>query len=218
MGADYSLGVHRLQETIDHSNGSIPLVKLVMDSFMGMSVFESLDSWVTEGSVFVGIFGTMISTNVGGGVVTAYMVTKSWTGSPYVDFSKNPFFQTTVLLRSDGNCTGYITAGDVQVDPDAVVGFGFKVYNGTLRTFYNDGSGNHTHYIQDIVTGRYCLRAYIDSIEKKIYFYVNGELVYTVSDIYIDISTINYFLYYIHTSDENNKYIYPIDWLFQQDR
>ena len=218
MGEDYALGAHRLATALDHVDGSVRFVHLAMDSQIGMSVFESLDGWTTDGFCYAGVFGASIQTDLVSVINPAYMITNSRAGSPYIKFDKNPFFQTTVRLGQLFDCTYYFTAGDMKIDIDNNRGFGFKVVDDQLYAVWADGSGEETELIQTITQGDFCLRAYIDSTEEKIYFYVNGVLVHTESDIDTSAFTMEYFLYYAYTDDAFNKAYSIKDWLFQQDR
>jgi len=218
MGEDYALGVHRLQTVMDHVSGSVQFVHLAMDSQIGMSVFESLDGWTTVGWCYAGVFGASVSTNLAGVINPGYMITGSRAGSPFIRFDANPFFQTTVRLGQLFDCTYYVTAGDMKIDPDNNRGFGFKIVDDQLYAVWCDGVGEETELIQTVTAGDYCLRAYIDSTEEKIYFYVNGVLVHTESSIDTTGRSMQYFLYYAETDDEFNKGFSIKDWLFQQDR
>ena len=213
-----SLYMHRINEMLDHANGSVQMAHLSKDSHIGMSAFESLDAWNTLGIVNSGIFGAQIQTDIAGDGDTAYMVTNSKSGSPYVLFESSPFFQTTIRFGSLSNVEIYITVGDVKVDPDGTTGFGFKIVNDQLYAWWNVFEGDNTELLQTIVPVNYTLRCYMDSELGLIYFYVNGVLKYTANTGIIYDGTIQYFLYWIKTTDGTNKAIYPKDWLFQQDR
>lgn len=218
MGYDYALGVHRLQAVLDHAVGSVGLQFMPLDKRYAMSMFESLDGWTTHGSVFAGIFGAAI-VSTGGDVANKSWITASpRTGSPALDFSKNPYFQTTVRISSITDQVFYIGTS-AQFEEVEHHGFGFHIVDTTLYAYWRGSGGVHNQAISGISINDFnCYRAYMDSDAGKIYFYVNGELKYTAeTDLPSDNSPV-YFQYYVEQTGEEARTIYPVDFIFQQDR
>jgi hypothetical protein len=206
LGTGQSLQSHKASEIIDHLAASIILdkladfsvdfKKLVGSAYMLITCFEYKTAWNwIQGSgawsVVFNVFDCMICS---GGSYRDYALLSSHTsvGDPILKFTKDSFFQTTILFQSVTDQFAYFVAGEVSE------GFGFKVANGTLYSYHNDGSDVVTTEISDIDLDTYNVyRAVFSAADSKIYFYVNGVLEATHST-YIPSGDSDYFFsYYI---------------------
>ena len=219
MGADYSLGAHRLATELDHISGSVAFHHLVMDSYNAMISFESFDGWILEGNGSAGILGATIYTDAGAPDDTASISSRQFSGGG-PDASKNPFFQATVSLVNNTDQTGHIILGNLQTEDDSLL-FGFKYTNSTLYAYWRDAASvDHTHEISGVdVIGNHCYRAQRDSTLDKTYFYVDGVLKYTLNgDLYVGAQTGFAEFYIKKTGGVSQRTMFLIDFLFQMDR
>jgi len=213
-----SLYMHRVLEKLDHEFGSVSLEFLPKDQKYSMSMFESLDGWTKHGSCYAGIFGAMIISNGGVGLDEGWMTASPYTGLPALDFTKNPFFQTTVRLTTTTDQIAYFGTSTqfTEVERD---GFGFEIVNATLYAFWRNNGTIHEVEITGISINDFnCYRAYIDSTAGEMYFYVNGVLKYTATTLLPEVESPVYFQYYIKQTGASQRKLYPIDFTFQQDR
>lgn len=212
-----SLYMHRINEILDHEIGSVEFKFLPKNKRYAMSMFESLDGWTTHGSCVAGIFGARIQNNNGATPYKGWITASPYTGLPALQFTKNPFFQTTVRITGTTNQKFYIgTSAQIQeVEHD---GFGFYIEDLTLYAYWKGAGGVHTVEITGIAINDFvCYRAEMDSTNGKINYYVNGDLKYTAeTDMPVSDSPV-YFQYYVEGTNSNTVYIYPIDFIFQQD-
>jgi hypothetical protein len=217
MGEDYALGVHRLQVVLDHAEGSVNLFHLVKDHIFGFSAFETFDCWTKVGLGSPGLLGALLQTAVGDPPQEAYLISNHQylVGWP-VD--KNPFFQTTVYILSSTGQEGHIICGSYY-QTGLGEAFGFKFVNDTLYAYW---VSDETEYSQELAGlpahGLHCYRAYIDSAEGKMYFYVDGVLRYTAT-ANLPLEGGQYLAeYWIKKTGADLRVMYPVDWMFQRDR
>jgi hypothetical protein len=217
MGEDYALGVHRLQAVLDHVDGSIELKKLSRDKIIKFTDWVSFDGFDTGGSyVHPGFMGATVRATGGGG--SAYVREEADDPAAYLNFSKNPFFQVSVRLGYNTSQTFYLLLG-AEPSEGADDSFGFKVVNGSLYAYWTKAGSQYTQVIAGVdVTELNVYRAYCDSTNSKIYFYVNGTLAYTATANY-PTDTNGFVLYFYLTADgANNRHFELYDLLWMQDR
>lgn len=213
-----SLYMHRLETKLDHRLGSIDLRYMAENKLMVMTSFNTLDGWQGYyASASLGVLGAFIATAAISDDV-AMLVFESVTNDLTLNPSKNPFFQTTVKLGSSSDVEAFVGCGNEPgTDIDT---FGFKFVNGTEYVYWTREGEEHTEQISNIVaTDINVYRAYIDQDEGKLYFLVNGEVVYTVDEADLPVTPNDYmFVYYLKTTANSLKTIYMFDFLFTQDR
>jgi len=217
MGEDYALGVHRLQAVLDHMDGSVEMKYLPMNKRYATSMFESLDGWTIHGTSLCAVFGSKLYSDSSENPDVGWMTASPLTGLPALDFSKNPYFQTTVRITSTTDQIYYIGTS-AQFQEVEHHGFGFKIVNTTLYAYWQGPIGVNLVEIEDVAINDFvCYRAEMDSTNGKIYFYVDGVLEYTAeTDMPSDNSPV-YFQYYVEQTGVDGRVIYPIDFTFQQD-
>ncbi|MDD5006361.1 MAG: hypothetical protein PHS93_08415 [Candidatus Omnitrophica bacterium] len=212
-----SLYMHRFESLLDHQFGSVDFRYLSLNKILIMSCFESMDGWETSGFIEARILGTRFYT---GSTIhdTAVARAQYWTPQIVLTFAKNPFFQTTACFISDTFQLAYLALGDPLNEAEGE-GFGFKISNGNLYAFTIHGGSETTEQITGIdITEAHVYRAYMDSGEGKIYFYVDGVLRSTFSS---DLPTGDctwFIYYYIETTTNGSRSFYLADLLFMQDR
>lgn len=208
---------HRSATLLDHLFGSVDMKHLVNSKMLVVSAFESTDGWSKSVAVTPRMFQTVLETTA---VINneQYMWIES-DGAPLtLDFTKNPFFQTTLRLVWATSQLAYITCGE-EIGVGEGDNFGFKVSNGTLYAYTRvSGTAYATEVTGITVTELNVYRAYMDSTESKVFFYVNGVLKHTESTHVPAAGPSYFFTYYIKTTTNNNRQIVLADFLFEQDR
>ena len=214
-----SLYMHRVNEILDHLDGSLRMQHFPLDQIIGIGSFESFDGWNTYGLANPGMLGALLRPTTAGINDYAYLYPKGYAGANFTfDPMKNPIFQTTVLIGNNTNQLIYIVAGDAVID-NPFTAVGFKISSGTMYAFWMKDSVEHTSEITGVtMIGVHCFRIKVDSSVPSIEFYVDGELKYTATtDIPVDAPNI-LCSYYIKNLSDALRTIWPIDWFFQQDR
>ena len=212
-----ALYMHRVNERIDHLDGSVDIKKLAADSYLILSCFEEIGHWQSIGNVSGSVFGAGLYTNAVTNHICEVMM---WdVGSVDVmDFSKNPFFQTTVFFDQITDQVSKFGCGR-HTGAATVDSFGFKVVNGTLYAWWVSNGTEYTSEISGItLTDHNVYRAYIDSGLGKLYFYVNGELKVTVEENLPTVASEFMFFYNLRTMADARKDIHFCDLLIQVGR
>jgi hypothetical protein len=212
-----SLYMHRLNEELDHRFGSIDQRYLAANKVSIASCFESLDGWQQSGNCYAGILCGEIRTGAVNGN-TAMLRTETSLSTFKLDYTKNPFFQTTFFLTYDTSQHVYVVAGS---DPDVSSGdaFGFKVVNGNLYAYWTIHYVEHTSLISGItLTNINVYRAQYITATNTLEFYVNGVLEHTTTASLPGYNDDTFFTYNIITDTNAARAIRMIDFLWQQDR
>jgi hypothetical protein len=192
LGVGESLSEHKGDAVIDHPadsilddkipNGEISLQKLTADHRILMSAFESLDGWLTGGTV-TQEFG-LVTIRAGNTINTyAYMYVVSG-GIVGIDWSKDFFWQSTVMFGSNTLQNVYFGLGGSDY-LSGYSGAGFYVNNGTLYAYHCNDAGAGLVYTTYEITGitltvphvyriiydqsAGTLSFFIDGVEKKVF-------------------------------------------------
>lgn len=212
-----SLYMHRIQTELDHRFGSVDLRYLASTKVLMMSVFESGDGWSKTGTFAPSILAAALLTGTGSGD-WGVLYNEPSPHSLTIDFSKNPFFQTSLLFNSDSDQHAWFGCGDANGDygQDS---FGFKIVNGNLYAFTRLAGVEHYNSISGIdITEAHVYRAEMRSADSEIDFYVDGVLKHTEVDDIPSGSTDPLFMYALRTDIASQKKMYISDLLFMQDR
>jgi hypothetical protein len=208
---------HRDAASLDHAFGSVNYEHMAFDKVMIQSCFESVDGWIKNGNMYAGIFAAGLLT-AGGSGDEARARAETSISTFKIDYSKNPFFQTTLWFYSNTNQHAYIACG---LDPSDWDGdnFGFKVVNGNLYAWWTSDYVEHTSLISGItLTEQNVYRAYYNSSNDSLHFVVNGVEKYTTSTNLPIHSNGFMFVYYIKADEAQLKGLGLIDFMFQMDR
>ena len=214
---DEAIEVHRTNDELDHIDGSISLKKLLSSSYLVFTCFEEIGNWQIAGNHLTNVFGAGLWTL---DVVNDTSEALMWDVGTVklMDFSKNPFFQTTVYFKQDTEQLAYFGCGRLSAAP-TWDSFGFKIVDDTLYSWHTSNQVEFTTEIAGItLTDHNVFRAYIDSTKGELYFYVNGVLKVTVdSDLPTD-STEFMFFYSLKTTETERKYMRFCDLLLEVNR
>ena len=225
-----SLYMHRVNEILDHLDGSVNLQKLPIDKIIVISSFESTDMWFYQGSFAHSLFNLYLI--MGGAKNMAYLYTGDFTNSDSIklDFSKNPAFQTSVAIPQDADQEVFIIAGIEPTEGARLKGlfptisvddsFGFKVVDDALYAYWTKSGVVHTQSIAGIdITNLNIYRAVYYSSTPKIEFYVNGVLKYTATANLPDTNNNFLFDYSIfNTVGNGDRDLHMADFWLQMDR
>ena len=212
-----SLYMHRVNEAIDHMDGSISLKKLLMTKLILIYNFSSLDAWTTAGSITPRLLGTLlVTTNTKN--TEAYMTASGGATSAQYDPGKNPFFQTGVSVKLTDNCTAWWGFGsNILGDQDSYAGF--KVVNGTLTAVWGRAGNDGSHKITGITLSALNMyRVIVRTDDEEIDFYINGVLKYTSTTHWSNLSSVFLYTYYVKTTTASARYIEVSDLLIEKDR
>lgn len=180
MADDQSIGIHRINTTIDHPAGSVPTDKFAFARTI-KTWFESIDGWTNysagTGSALAQLGGLFLSTGgTSGGVGALAILGSVFTG---LNMSKAFYWRTTMIFSDIANIISYF-GPCYAVDLVDFNGFGFRVVSGALQAFMGDYTNLATITIPDIditETHIYEIRYIVDP--QKAEFYIDGVLVAT---------------------------------------
>lgn len=212
---------HRTDEEVDHPDASIKLKKFFSAEVGFMTAFESLDGWTKSATGIEGfLYGIKLET--GNNINTEkQMFTEPYGPGNSPDFTKNPFFQTTLALTGITEQHVYFFSGNYLTDVETEA-FGFKVHDGTLyalRVKVVGGVG--TEYTTEIagvtLTDFNVYRAQYDSVSNEIRYYVNGVLKVTETTNLPTLGQSMPFLYDIENTEAVSKTMFVRNLIFSQD-
>jgi hypothetical protein len=215
--SDESVYNHRIADSLDHVFGSVDLRHLTAERYSILTAFESLDGWQIVGAVTQRILNTYLQTGASNGnKVAMYINDEDY--SPVIDFTKNPFFQATMWMYDDTYLDVYMVAGMAGYTSDGDY-FGFKIHNATLYAVWKKGATEYTQEITGIDTMvKNTYRAFMNTTDGNIVFYVNGVLKYTATTNLPTTGGQEYFTFHIKTNQNAAKRMYLVDFLFEQER
>lgn len=202
LGAGESLQSHRASDIIDHVKNSVVRDKLAFDRFAIDDSFYSIDAWdKTAGVEQMSIGDIELMT---GGTTNNYKRMQLIEGEGIEGQSAmglNPIWQTRVKFYHNSNQVAYVG----QLLNDANSGYGFKVVNGGLYAVYFDGDGvEQTHYLSSITAYAWVVLGCEVSGGDSIDFYVDGVLVYSLTDLVVQEGD-SLMTYYIKTTENSPK-------------
>ncbi len=227
LGVGESLQSHKASEIIDHvANsiiadkilaGEVDLSKMSDKKFTFRTNFETVANWngidsdngVHSDVMFEYLIGTYA-------VAGAFYDLTNQVGmvSSVIDFSKNPFFQTTFAISSMGAQEFYAVIGHCQEN-----NFGFMGSNNVLYAHTRKGATVHNFEITGITLSVWNVyRAVMDSVAGTIEFYVNGVSKATLSAD-LPSGTSGFLVdYYIYGNAGHVCYVYLRDCLIELDK
>jgi hypothetical protein len=211
-----ALTSHRAQEIIDHIARSVVRDKLAFERFQIEVYFESLDGWTYSSRVFLNQISLveLDTTNVSNNEQWLYC-SASDANENGANPMGNPFFQTSVKLSHNTLQTCYIISGD----PLIPAGYGFKISNGSLYSWYIDtGDVERT----SLITGINLLNWNQYKVEvtggSEIKFYINQTLAYTAT-LNIPTNPVSSFIMYrIKTSTAAIRKMFVQYLIYDEDR
>jgi hypothetical protein len=177
MGEGESIENHRINDIIDHPQGSVVADKVSTGQIIVTTNFESSAGWDVSAYSSFFIFPALIlqTSNVLNNVATAYLT--EVLGFETKDFDKDLMFQFTIRTVG-GNSGDYNFIFSVADDVENTKSLGFKIVNGVLSGLYNPFETLQTLELLTLTMGNtYTLRCFINSATSNVEFWVNGVLV-----------------------------------------
>jgi len=214
-----SVNAHKSATIIDHPAGSVVndkvppgelnQSKLSNTELQVYTAFESLDGWL---GALSGVSNSLLSVlmQTGTTINTQRKITAEPGGIGSINsYSDDTFFQTAIKLSSSADILCYFMTGGFE-DDDSDSGFGFKIEDGSLYAIVVKAvTSSRTEFTTEITgitsTNLNIYKAFLDSSESKIYFYVNGVLKHTESTNLPTATTPSLFFYSIENKATSNK-------------
>jgi hypothetical protein len=180
MADDQSIGIHRINDIIDHPAGSAVADKKTMTELSISDDFRMLDQWTIIGSVENGDW-PQLALYVEYGAVNQSTISKVM-ASPIAFFSTafNSLFQ--IMVRFDLSNNYYKSWFGFGFDSEVPVdGYGFIIVNGVLKACVAYGDNRvFSDTLTIDLSADHIYRAQLNAFEQKIYFYIDGSLVATL--------------------------------------
>jgi len=177
MGAGESIENHRVNDIIDHPQGSVVSDKTSVNQLQMATNFEDVSGWYTVAQTTFNEFGNFyLGTNSTVGNA-AYSTLED--GVPILcnQFHKNVLAQI-VFSISTGAVGLYKINLSLLGDIDFYLGLGFEIDNLTLKGVFNDGDTVQKKTLLTIERNRtYVARAFANQATQKIEFWVDGTLI-----------------------------------------
>lgn len=197
-------------------SGNVNAGYLTLTKFVLMSYFESLDGFYQDvggGEANAHIGGAEMITS--GSAYDPVIVAVQPSGAHYLNFAKNPLFQTLFAVESTTSQKVYLTVGEGSSATAKY--FGFKIIHGVLSAINRNGSTETATQINGITLTNWNLFKAVMTSASKIEFYVNNVLVAThTTNLPTGTSSfIDY--YYISATVASSRTIWPGNFLFVQD-
>lgn len=177
MGEGESIENHRVNDVIDHPQGSVVSDKTSINQLELLTNFESSTGWTLNGTThFYGFSGFHMEsvTNLGD-------PTSAWfeDGVPVTcdHFSKNLLFQAVFSLYGAGNGKirlNFSLFGDINY----LLGIGFEINGTTLTGLFHNGTTLTTLNLLTLIKNvTYAVRAFANQATGNVEFWVNGNLI-----------------------------------------
>jgi len=231
LGPGQSLQSHKTAEIIDHlvnsivadkiKTGEISLDKLSTTQLQVYTCFESLDGWYKAGtgSYYPGVLAAHITTPASTNEI-AKIKMETAGGGYNLDFSKNPFFQSSFYVSVSEDCLAYIIVGTCIFD-GTDMNFGFKLEDGNLYAVKTETDGDEQNETAEQITGvdtsiAHIYRAQYDDVGGEIRYYVDGVLKKTFTKhTYTELRD-ELFTYYVKTKTDVPRMLHMNYLLFSQ--
>lgn len=177
LGSGESLEAHKTEDIIDHPAGSVLSDKQTMTEISISTIFESLDSWSVGGEVDNTDLPGLQFYVESGFVDESYISSQPQNPKNFRDDSFDMLFQ--IQAHFDLGASGYnANFGFFSDNSTTPTGFGFVVIDGALYGYVKNGSGSDiTSEISLTLTDDHVYRVFLDSVQSKVYFFVDGSQV-----------------------------------------
>lgn len=210
---------HRVNQILDHLEGSVQLQFLPLDHYIFFTAFENLTSWSQLGTITAGTFNGIVQADATPLDPDGYIQLFSNLFDIGFDATKSPLFQTTVKFAATTYQTAHITIGPGPLDL-GLDSFGFKVVNANLYAYWVSSGTEYTQQITGYtVTNSLTLRAIFRSSSSAIDFYVNGVLEYTLTTTLPSVDSGGYAMtFLIHRDSGTARVMYLGDLFYSRER
>ena len=194
MADDQSIGLHRINDVLDHPQSSVLGDKATTSELDTRTSFESFAGWVTSGFVSNDLFpGARIQSQNEEAVFEQGILNCIFNKSDaYFDWTKDSLIES-VFNEEIWNDDYYFYFGwFLYTSPTSIKGLGFKVVNNVIYGFL--GNGTTTQFTGTLGAGIHSmvnLRVMWEASTKSATFFVNGVPIATLTDATVSGSASN---------------------------
>lgn len=211
MGTGESIDVHRKTEIVDHKVGSVLNDKFTMTEFTYTNQFNNADNinFTNYGDVTNGEIRLYIETGYGPKSI-AYIA--FYRPQPFLTLEKD-FLMQFLAQRDTSDSSGKIYMGLNADNEDIDYAFvGFQSIEGVVKCIAKLDGGTHlSSAISVDLSEPHIFRFQNIAGEKKIYYYIDGQLVHTVTYTTESISGDGTAYFHHEVTEENDGYLYIMD-------
>lgn len=184
-GEGESLETHKAQEVVDHPVGSVLADKITFTEHYSECNFQSMDGWYVSGEAGIENWGNGYLYVEEGLADLSQIYSAQYWPTDYIDFQKNLLYQAICYLDDAATVKIVLTFG-AYVNWTTRAGFGFEIDNGVVKGWWFNTNGLvKTANLGINAEAIHCYRAQYVAAQKKIYFYVDGVLKATITDLNI---------------------------------
>lgn len=219
MADDQSIGLHRINDVIDHPAGSVPIDKFSFARVI-KTWFESIDGWTDyssgTGSATPGLGSLFLTTGATSGGQGCIKVNPG----VFVGFnmSKAFYWRTTLEFSDSANYTAVWGAGYL-IDLADYNGFGFRYQSGVLQAYMGDYDNLATVTISDIdLTETHVYEIRYSVVPQVVTFYIDGVLVATFDTGNFPDDDDPYCAYIIKSTSSTTHNLSVSDFQYEQER
>ncbi len=181
IGAGQSLEQHRQNEVLDHPAGSVMADKTTAAELIIQGAFKSLSHWQTTGSISNDDWpGCMLYVEAGG-VDTSQLFATGFSPAPFIKGTNDLLFELSAQFDFSGS--GFSSWFGFNLTKDNTFnGFGFRVQSGDVTgVCHGGGTTQSTSVLTNDISEMHKYRAFYNSFDKTITFYIDGNSVATLN-------------------------------------
>ena len=181
LGDGESLQAHRQNEVIDHPQSSVLADKMTSTEQIIRTNFESLDGWSQTGNVGLESISSAYLSIESGDVVDSRLVALPLFPYPFLTKTKDFVFQNSSQFFIDDSDFFFVLGLFTSTWPNPV-GFGFVYNSGELKGVVRTSTASgETSALSVDLSEPHIYRAFLSVLDSAVHFYIDGELVGSVS-------------------------------------
>ena len=181
LGANESLAAHKAADVIDHPAQSIVADKITGGDVLINTHFETLDPWVTDGTVSNTSFDGLHFYVEYNSVNLSKAYSAMFANAPYFLDTSDMYFECQAVFDLD-NSHFQAWLGPVFSELSSQVGFAFQVRDGVMYAHVKRGTTvSDTNLGSGMITGTHFYSAYFSFTDQTVVFKIDGTVVATIS-------------------------------------
>ncbi len=182
-GTGESLETHKTQSVLDHPPASVVIDKLTATEEYHDINFDTLDAWAKSTNVYLETFADC-RIYVDFDAPNQYLKADLDIPDLWLNYDYDIVFQTIFRYTDDHFSDVYMGFFNSLSSPTAQPGFGFHIAGNVLKgRWYYGGSAHETSAISVNFNGEFHVyRAFYNSLDTSVHFYVDGEEVAVLSN------------------------------------
>jgi hypothetical protein len=183
LGDGESLEQHKSNEVIDHPASSVLADKITKDNVILETNFNSLGNISKTGTANLGTLDGVVLNVAPGGSSASNLIIESTYFDDLFDYSKRIYFETRARFTEGVSVNG--TIGLLSGFATNSNGFGFQIRAGVLYAYSGYSSAHVEANLSSIsIYTQHFYSAQYDPATGYVYFYVDGNLVATLTTSY----------------------------------